>query len=139
MVGRDGELQSTPVQSEAAPVVSSAEEPAVTSGDELSPEELERRRAALSEIMELMREAVQYDGGDLVLADVNYRTGVVNVELQGACGSCAISSMTLRAGVERMLKERLPWVREVHGDVDDSLDYASSSALGRGAYVPKYS
>jgi hypothetical protein len=46
--------------------------------------------------------------------------------------------MTLRSGVERMLKERLVWVREVRGEVDESLDYTESASLGRGAYVPKY-
>ena len=85
-----------------------------------------------------MREAVQQDGGDLVLTEVDYAAGIVDVELQGACGSCAISSMTLRSGVERVLKERLEWVREVRGEVDESLDYAESASLGRGAYVPKY-
>jgi len=88
--------------------------------------------------MELMSEAVQQDGGDLVLSGVDYEQGIVEVELQGACGSCAISSMTLRSGVERMLKERLSWVREVRGEVDESLDYHESASLGRGAYVPKY-
>ncbi len=100
--------------------------------------ELERRRASLDEVMELMRPAVQMDGGDLALVEVDYEAGIVEVQLQGACGSCAISSMTLQGGVERLLKERLDWVTEVRGGVDDSLDEYESAALGRGAYVPRY-
>lgn len=104
----------------------------------LSPEELERRRGELEELMELMRPAVQMDGGDLELVDVDYDKGIVEVQLQGACGSCAISSTTLQGGVERLLTERLPWVREVRGGVDESVDPYESAALGRGAYVPRY-
>ncbi len=134
--GGDGEWERTHPPAVAPPAPPLSEDSRAV--DELPPEELERRRVALTELIELMAEAVQQDGGDLVLAGVDYRAGIVNVELQGACGTCAISSMTLRAGVERMLKERLEWVREVRGEVDDSLDYFESAALGRGAYVPKY-
>lgn len=86
--------------------------------------------------MDLMRPAVQADGGDLVLVRADVETGVVEVELQGACSSCAVSSATLSGGVERILKERLPWVTEVVGGVDDSLSFDESSALGAGGYVP---
>lgn len=95
------------------------------------------RKAALDALMDLMRPAVQADGGDLVVTDVDYDTGVVEVQLQGACGSCAISGMTLQGGVERLLKERLPWVTEVRGSVDESMDFLESTSLGRGGYVPK--
>lgn len=78
-------------------------------------DERARREAALDELMELMRPAVQEDGGDLVVTDVDYDAGIVEVELQGACGSCAISAMTLQGGVERLLKDRLSWVTEVRG------------------------
>jgi Fe-S cluster biogenesis protein NfuA len=60
------------------------------------------------------------------------------VQLQGACSSCAVSSMTLQAGIERILHDRLPWVTEVRGDLDESLSDEESAAMGRGAYVPKY-
>ncbi|HTX01189.1 MAG TPA: NifU family protein [Acidimicrobiales bacterium] len=100
--------------------------------------ELERRRAGLDEVMELMRPAVQMDGGDLALVDVDYAAGIVEVELRGACGSCAISAMTLQGGVERLIKDRLGWVTEVRGGVDESMDELESAALGRGAYVPRY-
>jgi Fe-S cluster biogenesis protein NfuA len=95
------------------------------------------RKAALDSLMDLMRPAVQADGGDLVVTDVDYDAGIVDVQLQGACGSCAISGMTLEGGVQRLLKDRLAWVTEVRGSVDDSLDVFESTSLGRGGYVPK--
>jgi len=94
------------------------------------------RLAKLQAILDLMRPAVQADGGDLVLVRADVETGVVEVELQGACSSCAISEATLSGGVERILRERLPWVTEVVGGLDDSLEYEESSALGTGGYVP---
>lgn len=94
------------------------------------------RQAALDQLMELMRPAVQEDGGDLVLVDVDLDLGIVEVQLQGACGSCAISGLTLQGGVERLMRQRLPWVTEVRGTVDDSMDFGESSSMGRGGYVP---
>lgn len=101
-------------------------------------EELERRKSGLSELIEIMRPAVQMDGGDLEVIDVDYEAGIVEVQLQGACGSCAISSSTLQGGVERLLTERLNWITEVRGGVDESVDPFESASLGRGAYVPRY-
>ncbi len=103
-----------------------------------SEEEIESRRQALVDIIEMLRPAVQMDGGDLELVEADYVNGIVEVELQGACGSCAVSSSTLTGGVERILKERLSWVTEVVGGVDEEIDQLESAALGRGAYVPKY-
>lgn len=103
----------------------------------VSEEEREIRRTALCGLVEVMAEAVREDGGELVLVGADYESGVVEVELQGACGSCAISGITLQGGVERMLKERLPWVTEVRGGVDESLDFETSFAMGRGAYIPR--
>ncbi len=105
--------------------------------DELSAEERTERLSALNGLLDMMRPAVQADGGDLLLVSADVETGVVEVMLQGSCSSCAISSTTLQAGVDRILKDRLPWVTEVHGGVDESVDYDVSSAMGRGAYVPK--
>jgi Fe-S cluster biogenesis protein NfuA len=92
----------------------------------------------LQSLIELMRPAVQADGGDLVLVSADIEHGVVEVQLQGACSSCAVSSATLQGGVERILTERLPWVTEVVGGLDDSLDEWDSAALGRGGYVPGF-
>ena len=100
-------------------------------------DEARRRRAALDQVLGLMAPAVAEDGGELVLVDVDVEKGIVRVRLEGACGSCAISATTLQGGVERILRDRLPWVTEVVGEVDDSLDFFESNARGRGAYVPR--
>ncbi|MCU4184714.1 NifU family protein [Acidiferrimicrobium sp. IK] len=96
------------------------------------------RLAQLNELIELIRPAVQADGGDLVLVSADVDTGVVEVQLQGACSSCAISSTTLKAGVDRILKDRLDWVTEVLGGVDEEMDFETSSAMGRGGYTPGF-
>ena len=88
---------------------------------EFSDAERAERLSKLQGIIDLMRPAVQADGGDLVLVRADVETGVVEVQLQGACSSCAVSSATLSGGVERILRERLAWVTEVIGGLDDSL------------------
>ena len=103
----------------------------------LSDEERAERLRALRELIELMRPAVQQDGGDLILVGADVERGVVEVELQGACSSCAISTATLEGGVERILTTRLGWVTEVRVGVDETADPIESSLLGRGAYVPR--
>ncbi len=59
-----------------------------------------------------VRPALQADGGDIELVDVDEQ-GVVKVRLQGACRGCPGAQMTLKMGVERMLKEQIPQVTEV--------------------------
>ena len=103
----------------------------------LSDEERGQRLAQLQEIIDLMRPAVQADGGDLVLLSADVDQGIVEVQLQGSCSSCAISSATLQGGVERILKGRLPWLTEVIGGVDELADPFESAAMGRGGYVPR--
>jgi Fe-S cluster biogenesis protein NfuA len=66
----------------------------------------------VQEVLELIRPALQADGGDVELVDVT-DDGLVSVRLTGACGSCPMSTMTLKMGIERTLKEKLPEVREV--------------------------
>ena len=63
--------------------------------------------AALAKI----RPMLQRDGGDIQLIDVT--DGIVKVKLQGACGSCPMSAMTLKMGVEKQLKQDVPEVKEV--------------------------
>ena len=104
----------------------------------LSDEERKQRLDDLTALIDMIRPAVQQDGGDLILVEADVEKGEVEVMLQGSCSSCAISSTTLQAGVDRILKDRLPWVTEVRGGVDESMDYDESAAMGRGAYVPKY-
>ncbi len=106
--------------------------------EELSDQERTTRLKALTALLELMRPAVQADGGDLVLISADVETGVVEVQLQGACSSCAISSDTLQGGVTRILTDRLKWVTKVIGGVDDSIDVDDSMSLGAGGYVPRY-
>ena len=66
----------------------------------------------VQEALELVRPALQADGGDVELVDVS-DDGIVSVRLTGACGSCPMSTMTLKMGIERTLKEKLPEVKEV--------------------------
>jgi Fe-S cluster biogenesis protein NfuA len=104
----------------------------------LSDEERGERLSQLNGLIELMRPAVQADGGDLALLSADVVTGVVEVQLQGACSSCAVSSSTLQGGVDRILHDRLPWVTEVLGGVDESVDPFESESMGRGGYVPSF-
>ena len=67
----------------------------------------EKVEAALAEI----RPHLQADGGDVELLDVN--DGTVTVRLTGACGGCPMATMTLKNGVERIIKEHVPEVTEV--------------------------
>lgn len=103
----------------------------------MSDEVRSQREADLRALIELMRPAVQADGGDLELVSVDVDSGRVEVQLQGACSSCAISSATLEGGVDRILRGRLDWVTEVVGGVDESADPFDSAGMGRGGYVPK--
>lgn len=66
---------------------------------------------ALNATLEYIRPALQADGGDLILLGVD--EGKVNLQLVGACGGCPMSTMTLTAGIERILQDRVPGVTEV--------------------------
>ena len=68
---------------------------------------------AVSEAVEAIRPVIQMDGGDIRLVNCDEETGIVDVELSGACVGCAASSVTLKAGVERILIDRVPGVTEV--------------------------
>lgn len=70
-------------------------------------------REQVEKVLEVIRPAIQADNGDVVLHDVNEVTGLVKVELTGACVSCPASTVTLKAGLERILKDRVPGVTEV--------------------------
>src|SRR3954469_3853967 len=104
----------------------------------LTDDERKQRLDDLTALIDMIRPAVQQDGGDLILVEADVEGGSVEVMLQGSCSSCALSTTTLHAGVDRILKARLPWVTEVRGGVDESMDPEESAAMGRGAYVPKY-
>ena len=65
----------------------------------------------LESALEYIRPALQADGGDMILLGTN--GGTVNLQLVGACGGCPISETTVTAGIERILKDRVPGVTEV--------------------------
>lgn len=67
----------------------------------------------IDKVIQVIRPAIQADNGDIFLREVDEETGVVTVELIGACVSCPASTVTLKAGVERILKDRVPGVTEV--------------------------
>jgi Fe-S cluster biogenesis protein NfuA len=71
---------------------------------------LEERVAS---VIEVIRPAIQADQGDIFLRGVDEETGVVSVELVGACVSCPASTQTLKAGIERILKDRVEGVTAV--------------------------
>ncbi len=65
----------------------------------------------VEQVITKIRPMLQRDGGDIELVDVT--DGVVKVKLTGACGSCPMSMMTLKMGVENALKKEIPEVKEV--------------------------
>lgn len=69
--------------------------------------------AQVHEAVEAIRPALQADGGDMRVISINEETGVVDVELLGACGGCPMSTMTLKAGIERILRDRVDGLTEV--------------------------
>ncbi len=84
---------------------------------------LERKVAT---VIEVIRPAIQADDGDIFLRGVDAATGVVSVELTGACITCPISTVTLKDGIERILTARIPGVTSVQhvgaelvGEADD--------------------
>ena len=70
-------------------------------------------RTQVEETIEVIRPALQADGGDIILRDVDEVTGIVTVTLIGACGTCPASSQTLKAGIERIMRDRIDGVTEV--------------------------
>ncbi len=81
----------------------------------------------LSTVIEAIRPAIQADGGDIVLHGIDDE-GVVTVELLGACVSCPASTLTLKAGVERILKDRVEGVTAVR-DVTEGVDELDGSPV----------
>ncbi len=73
-------------------------------------------RAMLEQIkatIEVIRPALQADGGDIELVGVDVETGIVSVRLVGACGTCPVSTQTLKGGIERIMRDRVDGVTEV--------------------------
>jgi Fe-S cluster biogenesis protein NfuA len=81
-------------------------------------------RAELEAAIEAIRPALQMDGGDVTFIGVDESTGVVDIELIGACVGCPASTMTLKAGIERILKDRVEGVTEVNAvGLEPAFDY----------------
>jgi len=68
-------------------------------------------REKVEKALEMIRPSLQADGGDVELVGVD--GGVVSVKLTGACGGCPMATMTLKMGIERVLKMHVPEVKEV--------------------------
>ena len=68
-------------------------------------------REKIEAALEKIRPALRADGGDVELVDV--KDGVVTVKLTGACGSCPMSTMTLRMGVERVIRQDVTEIKEL--------------------------
>ena len=65
----------------------------------------------VQKVIDKIRPSLQADGGDVELIDVV--DGVVTVKLQGACAGCPMSQMTLKQGIERMVKQEIPEIKSV--------------------------
>lgn len=62
--------------------------------------------------LDLVRPQLQADGGDAEIVEIT-EDGIVKLRLKGACGGCPMSQMTLKMGIERILKEKVPAVKSV--------------------------
>lgn len=65
------------------------------------------------EALNSVRGALQADGGDVELVEILENEGIVKVRLTGACGGCPMSQMTLQMGIERIVKQQVPEVKQV--------------------------
>ena len=66
----------------------------------------------VKQALDMIRPALQKDGGDVELVEIT-DDGVVKVQLQGACKGCPMSQMTLKMGIEKVLKQHIPEVQKV--------------------------
>jgi Fe-S cluster biogenesis protein NfuA len=66
----------------------------------------------VQEVLDMIRPSLQADGGDVELVDVT-KDGIVKLKLTGHCAGCPMSQMTLKNGIERILKQEIPEVKEV--------------------------
>ncbi len=71
---------------------------------------LDKKR--VQEVLDKVRPSLQADGGDCEIVNIR-EDNVVEVRLQGACGGCPMATLTLKAGIERVLKDEIPEVAEV--------------------------
>lgn len=107
MIEQDQDVRAgadTDIDTDAAESVSGSAADADTAAD--------IDRDAIEETIEMIRPALQMDGGDIALVEIS-DDGDVEIQLHGACVGCPASLMTLKAGIERIMKDRHPGVREI--------------------------
>ena len=85
-----------------------------TAGADASPEDAELSQKIIDLLENYVRPAVEQDGGNITFK--SYHDGVVTVHLQGSCSGCPSATVTLKAGIENLLKRMVPEVREVVAD-----------------------
>ncbi|WP_187263136.1 NifU family protein [Pontibacter beigongshangensis] len=85
-----------------------------TAGSDTSPEDVELSQKIIDLLENYVRPAVEQDGGNITFK--SYHDGVVTVHLQGSCSGCPSATVTLKAGIENLLKRMVPEVREVVAD-----------------------
>ena len=85
--------------------------------DETTETGIDPRKAGVLAALEVIRPALQSDGGDITFNNID-DDSVVHVRLTGACGDCSISTMTLKAGVERIVMDRVPGITGVVNDAE---------------------
>jgi Fe-S cluster biogenesis protein NfuA len=71
-------------------------------------------REKIEEVLDSIRPALHSDGGDVEFIDYDEDDGVVQVRLMGACGSCPVSTLTLKQGIERRIMMAVPEVKGLH-------------------------
>lgn len=71
-------------------------------------------RDKIEEVLDTIRPAIRTDGGDVEFLDYDEDDGIVQLRLLGACGSCPVSMLTLKQGIERRIMMAVPEVRGVH-------------------------
>jgi Fe-S cluster biogenesis protein NfuA len=98
----------------------------------LHSDESTRRADDLRDLMEMMAGEIVKDGGTVKLGEVDYQTGEVEVVLGGACGTCSLTGTTLEDGVVRILTQRLDWVTDVRGVVEEA-----AGVVGSNGWRPK--
>jgi len=70
------------------------------------------KKEEVKDVLDQIRPGLQADGGDVELVEIT-EDGIVKVRLVGACNGCPMSTLTLKNGIERTLKKKLPEVKEV--------------------------
>ncbi len=70
-------------------------------------------RERINDVLERIRPAVRAHGGEIEVVGVDETAGIVKVGFRGACGSCALAAVTLRLGIEPLLKKEFSWIVSV--------------------------